>query len=313
MSRIGQAIFRSAESIEPTGADAAPTLDVVETIQRLADDAHGVSPWAFDQASLSAEPPARFAPAASAVDEPTPARVEPPAPSIAPDEKSGLLRPANPLVDERLVVTESVPQDAVEQYRRCGATLHHAQLERGVRVVMVTSAALGEGKSLTSANIALTLSVSYRRRVLLIDADLRRPALHDIFQVSNRQGLSNGLRRESAATFPTVALTDTLALLPAGVPDPDPMASLTSARMRQLIDEARGKFDWVVIDTPPVALMPDASLLADMADGVVLVVQAGGTPLDIIKQATKAIGKKRILGVVLNRAEGDRISGYAGY
>ena len=216
-------------------------------------------------------------------------------------------------MEERLVLSRDASPEAVEQYRRCAGSLHQAQLDRGISVVMVTSAGLGEGKSLTSANIALTLAESYRRRVLLIDADLRRPALHEIFQTPNTSGLSTGLRRERAMTFTTVALTDTLALLPAGRPDPDPMASLTSARMRLLVNEAKTKFDWVVIDTPPVALMPDASLLADMADGVILVVQAGGTPLDIIKQATKAIGKKRILGVVLNRAEGDRLSGYAGY
>jgi protein-tyrosine kinase len=329
MSRFGQAMSRSTQSGDAASVDEASTIDVVAAINSLETGDHDSSPWSF-------EPPAPF-PAVAPVTrsrttsagneapiEPAPA-VAPPSPitrvEIAelagpePDAEgpSGLLREPNPLVEERLVLAREAAPDVIEQYRRCAASLHQAQLDRGIAVVMVTSAALGEGKSLTSTNIALTLAESYRRRVLLIDADLRRPALHDIFQASSASGLSTGLRRERASTFTTIAITDKLALLPAGRPDPDPMASLTSARMRQLIDEARGKFDWVVIDTPPVALMPDASLLADMADGVVLVVQAGATPLDIIKQAARAIGKKRILGVVLNRAESDRISGYAGY
>ena len=103
--------------------------------------------------------------------------------------------------------------------------------DRGVKVVMITSALVGEGKSLTAANLALTLSESYRRRVLLVDADLRRPGLHDIFQVSSNDGLSDGLRRARNSTFTTFQLSSTLTMLPAGRPDRDPMASLTSPRM----------------------------------------------------------------------------------
>ena len=81
------------------------------------------------------------------------------------------------------------------------------------------------------------------------------------------------------------------------------MAGLTSERMRRLIDEAREAFDWVIIDTPPVGLLTDANLLASMVDGAVLVVKAGSTPYDLVKRAVDAIGRERLLGVVLNRAD----------
>ena len=86
---------------------------------------------------------------------------------------------------------------AVEQYRRLAATLHGLQAERGLKTLMVTSTLPEEGKTLTIANLALTLSESYKRRVLLIDADLRRPSIHEVFGLPNQSGLTEGLRAES--------------------------------------------------------------------------------------------------------------------
>ncbi|HEY8549364.1 MAG TPA: CpsD/CapB family tyrosine-protein kinase [Vicinamibacterales bacterium] len=216
----------------------------------------------------------------------------------------------NPAFEERIVTSGHVPFHAVEQYRQLAATLHEAQMDRGLKVVMVTSAVLGEGKSLTAANLALTLSESYRRRVLLVDADLRRPILHDVFDVPGSTGLSDGLHRVQPVPFTTFQLSPTLTLLPAGRPDADPMAGLTSKRMTQFIAEARARFDWVIIDTPPVVLMPDAHLLAGMTDTVVVVVGAGSTAFDVVRQAVKTIGRKKILGIVLNRAETDEQEEY---
>jgi Mrp family chromosome partitioning ATPase len=97
-------------------------------------------------------------------------------------------------------------------------------------------------------------------------------------------------------------ITTGLSLLPAGRPTQDPMEALISERMRRLIDEARDAFDWVIIDTPPLVLLPDAHLLAPMADGVLMVVRAKSTPYAMAKRAVDAIGSGRLLGVVLNAA-----------
>src|SRR5207244_3220025 len=101
-----------------------------------------------------------------------------------------------------------------------------------------------------------------------------------------------------------------LSLLTAGRADSDPMSGLTSDRMRQIIVEAAASFDWVIIDTPPIGLLPDANLLAAMADAALLVVRAGSTPHGLIRRAADALDRNRILGVVLNCvAERDVVSG----
>jgi capsular exopolysaccharide synthesis family protein len=227
----------------------------------------------------------------------------------APIDESDVPRLLQPVTDlaklgdaEKLSPT-SRHSSSVEQYRRLAARLHLMQAEQRTSVVMVTSAVAGEGKTLTAANLALTLSESYRRNVLLVDADLRRPSLHQLFGVDNVSGLTDALQAAVARKLSLVEVTDRLTLLPAGRPAHDPMSVLSSERIRQVIEEAGTKFEWVVIDTPPVGLLSDARLLASAVDTVVLVVQAGKTPLAAIKAASEAIGRERILGVVLNRAE----------
>src|SRR4029077_8939173 len=105
---------------------------------------------------------------------------------------------------EKLVITSRPEQSTVKQYRKLAATLHHAQVDRDLKVVMVSSAISGDGKTLTSTNLALTLSESYRRRVLLIDADLRRPSVHEVFQVKNQKGLSECLTAETEHRLPLI-------------------------------------------------------------------------------------------------------------
>ncbi len=165
-------------------------------------------------------------------------------------------------------------QGCVEQYRRLAARLHLAQAEHGIKVVMIASALPQEGKTLTAANLALTLSESYHRNVLLIDGDLRRPSVHEVFKIPNLTGLNDGVKSETERKVPLVHWSECLTLVTAGRPDPDPMRVLSSGRMKKVIAEAGAKFDWVIIDTPPVGLLTDASLFAAMVDTVVLVVQA---------------------------------------
>src|SRR2546430_1443831 len=219
---------------------------------------------------------------------------------VSDDETLGVFRGFGPNVAGKLVVTPAVPHAAVEQYRKLAASLHHAQLERQIKVVMITSAAPGEGKTLTSTNLALTLSQSYRRNVLLIDGDLRRPSVHSVFDVPNVLGLSDGLKSEVEHKLSLIQISEHLTVLPAGRPDSDPMSGLTSDRMRRLVAEAAARFDWVLIDTPPVGFLSDANLLAAMADVTLFVVRAGRSPFRLIQRALDAVGRNRIIGVVLN-------------
>lgn len=205
--------------------------------------------------------------------------------------------------DSRLVVNPDLPAIAVEQYRRLAATLHHVQEDRGVKRVIVSSAVANEGKTLTSVNLALTLSHSYAKRVLLIDADLRRPRVNVVFGLPAGPGLSEALDRREPHKLPVAQVSPLLSILPAGRATPDPMAGLTSSRMAAILDDAAEQFDWVIIDTPPVGLLSDARLLAAMADVALIVVGSGTTPCGAVQRAIDAIGRERVLGVVLNRAD----------
>jgi capsular exopolysaccharide synthesis family protein len=209
----------------------------------------------------------------------------------------------NPTHAEKLVVSDTLPTSLREQFRRLGAMLHHAQAASGMKLLMVSSAAPNEGKTLTATNIALTLSESYRRRVLLIDGDLRRPSLDQIFQVPSVFGLSETLTAEPERPVSLMQISKTLWLLPAGKPNSDPMSALTSDRMRRLLAEAAASFDWVIIDTPPIGILADANLLGSIVDAAVLVVRAGKTSAAEVQRAVQAIGREKILGVVLNRTD----------
>jgi protein-tyrosine kinase len=215
-------------------------------------------------------------------------------------------------LNEKVVVDHNIDPGSREQYRRLAATLHHAQAANGIKVVLITSAVQGEGKSLTATNLALTLSESYHKGVLLIDADLRRPTLHASFHVDNSSGLSEGLTSYEPRRLPVRQVSHKLSILPAGRPTADPMGAITSDRMRQVIQEAREAFDWIIIDSPPVVLLPDANLLASMADVSVLVVKAAATSYDLVNRALSAVGRERVLGVVLNRSQRD-VAGLYGY
>lgn len=205
-------------------------------------------------------------------------------------------------IDEKLV-SRLLDSRSVEQYRRLAARLHLVQAQRGTKVVMISSALPGEGKTLTAANVALTLSHSYKRRVLLIDGDLRRPWVHELFNVPNVSGLNDGIRFQNGQKVPLIRWSEWLTLLTAGRPDADPMSVLSSDRMRQIVAEASATFDFVIIDTPPVGLLTDANLLAAIVDAVILVVQSGRTPFREIDKVVQALGRDSILGIVLNKVE----------
>ncbi len=191
----------------------------------------------------------------------------------------------------------------LEQFRRLAATLHHAHRTSGLRSVMITSAAPGDGKTLTAVNLALVLAESYRYNVLLVDADLRRPSISRVVQLSDDSGLSEALRSHTEQKLALVSITPRLTLLPAGQPIANSIEALTSPRMQRILGEATQTFDWVVIDAPPVGPTADARLLTQMVGGTLFVVHAGQTPYPEVQKAIDAIGREHILGVVLNGVE----------
>jgi capsular exopolysaccharide synthesis family protein len=272
MSRIDEALRKSRQ--DPPDPPSEPAEGAADPLMAFVDD---------PQPQLAREPPRDLPPAAN----PMPQLLE-------------TWPPVGQSVSGKLVIEQNVGPHTVEQFRRLGAVLQDVRAN-GTKVVMIASAQVGDGKTLTAANLALTLGGSYRQRVLLIDADLRRPSLVPLFGLSHLPGLSEALRTEAEARISVIDLSEHVVLLPGGAPDPDPMASLNSERMRRIIDEARKDFDWIIIDTPPIAVLPDAHLLSRLADASLLVIGAGKTQYSDVMKAIETLGRDRIIGVVLNR------------
>ncbi len=201
----------------------------------------------------------------------------------------------------------------LEQYRRLASTLNNTQAASGIKLLLVTSAHPGEGKTLTALNLALVLSQSYGRNVLLIDADLRRPSIGEVVDVTGSVGLSAALRAQNDQKLGVISLSPNLTVLPAGPADPDPLSGLTSPRMRRILDEAVSRFDWVIVDGPPVGPLADASTLSHMTEGTLLVVRAAETAHAAVAQAVESVGRDRILGVVLNGVEPTGMDRYTPY
>jgi len=200
---------------------------------------------------------------------------------------------------------------SLEQYRRLAAVLHDIQSQQGLKTLMLTSALPAEGKTLTTVNLALTLSESYARRVLIVDADLRWPSVHRLFGLPNDAGLSEALL--NTGTEPSIRqLSSRLSVITAGSPGVAPLAGLTSPRMAELVDSFAKQFDWVLLDTPPVGLLPDAQLLARLTRAVVFVIAAGATPSTAVERAIAELGPDCVIGTVLNRVDARRIPD-AGY
>ena len=202
---------------------------------------------------------------------------------------------------DRLVIGPEASSLWIEQYRRLAASLYQAQNESSIKTIMVSSALPREGKTLTVANLALTLSESYLQRVLVIDADLRNACVHDVFGIPSQVGLGDYLRSTDSAP-PVITVSPTLSVIVGGLPNNNHIAGLVSDRMKQLIEWASSRFDWVIVDTPPIGLLPDANLLARLTDAVVFVVAAAASPYSVIQRALTEVGPDRVLGVVLNRA-----------
>jgi len=204
-------------------------------------------------------------------------------------------------------VTQARPQSQMaESYRAMRTSLLLSNLGAPPKVIMVTSARPQEGKTTTSINTAIVLAQK-GTRVLLIDADLRRPSVHKTLGMGPRSGLSNVLTG-SASVQQTIApssILPNLFILPAGTPPPNPAELLASSNMRDLIVELREQFDHIVIDTPPTLSVTDAVVLSPRADATVLVIRSGQTTKQALRRARDILTQvnAHVAGVLLNAVD----------
>jgi protein-tyrosine kinase len=203
-----------------------------------------------------------------------------------------------------------------ERFRTLRSRLYQIASTRTLRRLLVTSSVAGEGKTFVASNIALSIIQQPELRVLLLDADMRASRLHNTLGAPNRPGLSDYLRGDaSEIEIIQKGMEKELFLIPGGSRVSNPSELLLSEKLKQLLDRFTPMFDWIVIDSPPVMPVHDASILADLADGVLLVVQAGSTNAEIAEKTAAEFQSKNLLGIVLNQVEkhdsyGDYYYGY---
>jgi protein-tyrosine kinase len=191
-----------------------------------------------------------------------------------------------------------------ERFRTLRSRLCQIASTRTLRKLLVTSGVAGEGKTFVASNLAQSIVQQAERRVLLIDADLRAARLHAAFGAPGRPGLTEYLRGEADDYAVIQKGTDgNLCLIPAGSEVSNPSELLLNEKMKHLLNSLTPIFDWIIIDSPPALPVHDASILADLADGVLLVLRAGSTDLEVAEKAAAEFRSKNLLGVVLNQVE----------
>lgn len=213
---------------------------------------------------------------------------------------------------DRLVMFNDRYSAAAEAYRILRTNLQFASVDRPLHLIQVSSPSVGEGKSMTSANLAIAMA-QLGQKVILVDADLHQPTQHRYFQVLNNVGVTTALLGNLAQVermLKPTALAN-LALLPSGPLPPNPAELLASKRMQELLDTLKQHADVVIIDSPPITVISDAVMLATRMDGVLVVLRAGRTGLDTARNALRALAQvhAHILGAVLN-GSGERTQDY---
>jgi len=222
-------------------------------------------------------------------------------------------------VDDHLVSLVAPAAFEAEQYRALRHTVEQLNKTRDLRIVAVSSPGVGDGKSITAINLAGALAQAPDARVLLVDADLRRPSVASLLGL----GGSDGPGLVNAILDPTVTLERVarprppfnLSVIPAGQAPPSPYEVLKSPRLGELLAEARRRYDYIVVDAPPLCPVQDCRVIAHWVDGFLLVVAAHHTPRRLVEEALNVVERGKMLGLIFNRDDQPPSSfyGYYGY
>ena len=204
-----------------------------------------------------------------------------------------------------------------EAYRGIRTNIQFANVDNNIKTILMTSSALGEGKTTTLCNVAMTMADA-GHKVIIIDCDLRKPRIHKFFEVSNRVGITDILLKgEDFKSFLRGGFHPNLEIITSGKIPSNPSEILYSNAMKNLIEKIKMEYDYVFIDTPPVIAVTDAVIMSQYIDGVVLVCSSGKTEVEMVKKAKESLAKvnANILGVVLNKIplKGQKYANYYYY
>src|SRR5580658_339470 len=258
-------------------------------------------------------------------------RAPPPAPEngaarVFPEDSApGGLHPAilenvpevafQPAPESHLLDLQRSHETPAEEFRTLRTRLNHLQTLQPLHTIVISSPSPAEGKTFTAVNLALAESHLTENRVLLGDFDLRRPLIHNLFQVDRAPGLTDYLMGQVplAGALRRVSGMN-LYVLPAGSPVRNPLELLNTRQAKTLFEELPKVFNWAIFDTPPLLFSADANLLSTLADGTILVVKIGATTFDNVTRAMQSLCENNVLGIVANGARASELySKYTNY
>ncbi|MBI9014123.1 MAG: CpsD/CapB family tyrosine-protein kinase [Clostridiales bacterium] len=201
----------------------------------------------------------------------------------------------------KLLIDRDPKSPISEAYRTLRTNIQFSSVDKPIQTLVVTSSGATEGKSTTASNIAASFT-QMGKSVVLVDADLRRPRLAKMFDLSNREGLSSVLYQKEDV-FKQIRKVEGMHVLPSGPIPPNPAEMLSSDRMKNVVDSLKAAYDYVIIDSPPVSYVTDGAILSSICDGTLLVVAAGQTDQRMAIAAKEQLDKvsANILGVVLTK------------
>jgi capsular exopolysaccharide synthesis family protein len=201
----------------------------------------------------------------------------------------------------RLVSVSAKDSPAAEAFRLLAVRLRHLRRDRPLRKILITSSVPQEGKSTCSANLACCLALRAQQRTLLLEGDVRRPSLSQMFSLAPRTGICEWIRGEQTLGESIYYLEGPgLWFMPAGSSASNPLELLQSGKIAPLIDQLSALFDWIVIDSPPVLPLADTSVWSRLADGILLVTRQGVSEKRQLERAVDAMESQKLIGALLN-------------
>lgn len=209
--------------------------------------------------------------------------------------------------EQKNLITLVDPSSAIsEEFRTLRTNIQFSMIDKELKTLMVTSSKQGEGKSTIAANLAVVFA-SQGKKVLLVDADMRKPSLHKLFKVRNRQGLTSILTTNNRQLTNLLHKTnqENLDLLTSGILPPNPSELLASQRMSQFIETVKQEYDLIIFDMPPVNAVTDAQVIGNKADGTVFVIRKDIADLSEVLKAKELLDlvQANVIGAVFNNKE----------
>ena len=217
--------------------------------------------------------------------------------------------------ENKMFVVEDKPKSIeAESYRTLRTNIQYSSIDKEIKSIVVTSASPKEGKSTVSGNLALSFAQN-GKKVIIIDCDLRKPSIHRKFNISNLCGLSEVMIGKETLDNAIQKYKSNIHILPSGKIPPNPAEMINSTSMSNLLEELKEEYDIVIIDSPPLEAVTDGQILSTKVDGTILVLKAGESKIESVKEAKNLLNKvgANIIGLVINQVSKSKKNYYYYY